>query len=161
MIKRFENITPSEFKALKDSVAWVTILIAGADDHIETKELEWANKLTKIRTYSGPESLYEFYAEVGKDFEENVNSLIASLPKDTDQRNEVLNEKIATLNPILEKLDPHDAADFYKSLRSLAEHVAHASGGFLRFLSISSDEKKQIKLHTLRKFEAPPDEDIH
>ena len=145
MIERFETLTEEEFATLKDSLSLITVLIAGADGKIDEKELEWAEKISDIRTYSS-KNLSEFYQEVDKDFREKIHYVIAQAPHGVEARNEKLSGMLSKLNPILQKLDPEIAYEMYKSLTSFAEHIAKASGGFFRFFSISSEEKNLMKL---------------
>ena len=159
MRKHFENISEEEYNKLKDSISWVTLLVAGADGEIDVKEEEWASKLTTIRSYSGDKKLREFYDDVGTTFTANISSMSAELPKDVEERNAYLSEHIAGLNPILSKLDQEIGATFYDNLLSFAHHVAKASGGFLRMWSISAAEKKVIKLQMLDAIEHPEPEE--
>ena len=61
----------------------------------------------------------------------------------------LISDKLAKLNKILASLDNATAYALYKSFITFAEHIAKASGGFLRFGSISSQEKKWISLPML------------
>lgn len=155
----FEVLSEEEMQNLRHSVAWVTILIAGADGHIDSKELEWAKKIEHIREYSSPEELEDFYAEVGKDFNEFLINKVEETNQDKEGRMALATSKIEALNPILAKLHPKYGAAIYKSLVSFARHVAKASGGFLRMWSIGYEENKYIKLPMLQEitYEEPTD----
>ena len=145
MTQNFKVLSEAEFDKLKDAISLITVYIAGADGEIETEELKWATKITSIRSYFAHTDLIKFYTEVGKDFEEKV----IEYAKDLDQlevRNKTVTEKLTELNPIMAKLDPKVGAALYKSFLSLANHVAKASGGFLGFFSISSEEKAILDL---------------
>lgn len=149
MIVNTPAITTEEFRSLKDGVAYITILIAGADGLIEDEELARAEKITKIRSYSLPENLRTFYKEVGVDFSERLEGLIHELPRDVESRTEVLTEKLKALNPIIAKLDQKTGAELYRSFLSFADHVAKSSGGFLGFLSVGYEESQFIGLPML------------
>ncbi len=142
----FKNLTTDQYNALKESLSLVTVLIAGADGKIDEQELNWAEKLTKIRTYAEPESLNEFYEEVEKGFIANVAALISDLPKEVESRQRMISQKLAQLNDILPLLENKVAFQIYESLISFASHIAKASGGFLRFGSVSKEEKQWINL---------------
>lgn len=142
----FERLNEKEQQVLIDAVAEITVLIAGADGKIDTEETEWAEKLTKIRSYAGPEILREFYDRVGQQFNEDLVSLIESLPDDTDQRNEILSNKLSSVNRVFAKLENNVAYPLYKSFLSFAEHIAKESGGFLRMWSVSVEEKQWLSL---------------
>ena len=153
MIPEIAHITDDERQRLIDAVAQITILIAGADGKIDPNETSWAEKLTEIRSYNGPAGLNAFYTEVGRSFSDTLQQLINALPKDTEDRTVALSENLEKLNVILAKLDLKFAAGLYDSYKSFAEHVAKASGGFLRFFSVSSEEHKLMALTMLTPLE--------
>ena len=140
------NLTTVENDKLKKAISLITVLIAGADGNIEKEELTWAKKIAGVREYGPPTILHRFYQEVGVDYEETVNSLIATLPQETNERTAVISEKLAELNPILAKLDNGMAYAYYKSFVTFSEHVAKATGGILGFFSVSSEEKSLMTL---------------
>ena len=142
----FGKLSKEDYNRLKMSLAEVTVLIAGADGKIDEQELNWAEKLTSIRSYATPEELNQFYGDVEESFIDNVNDLIKQLPTDVAERQTCLSEELAKLNQILPLLENQLAFQIYESLTSFAEHIAKASGGFLRFGSISGAEKKWISL---------------
>lgn len=142
----FQEITEEEQQSLLNAIPQITILIAGADGNIDTAEVEWATKLTTIRSYSYAEELKPYYTAVGENFEADINSLLAQLPESTDERSAILSTRLNKLNAILPKLKNHTAFKLYESYLSFAEHVARASGGFLRFAAISKEEKSLMTL---------------
>jgi hypothetical protein len=146
MINHFGVISSEEYEDLKNAVSWITVLIAGADGKIDTTEIEWAQKLTQIRSFSIPSELVNYYKDVGVDFHERLHSIIESVPENVQEREEILTNKLAGLNPILAKLENHIGAEMYNSLRTFAKHVAKASGGFMRFFSISHEERNLMNL---------------
>jgi hypothetical protein len=142
----FDNLNETQYQHLKDALPLITILIAGADDNIDEQELNWAEKLTYIRTYADPEELNSFYAEIEDVFTEKVSALIESLPKELNARQEEISSRLSIVNNVLPLLENKIAFQIYESLTSFAEHIAKASGGFLRFGSVSSEEKKWLEL---------------
>ncbi len=146
MIPQLENLSQEETDLMLDTIPLITILIAGGDGNIDSEEKEWAEKLTGIRSYASEDALAEFYKLVDDHFSDKLNSLIADLPTEVQPRKEVISGRLMGLNAILPKLDVNFASRFRKSLSSFAEHVAKASGGFLRFGSISKEEKELIDL---------------
>lgn len=149
----FNHITDTDYQSLKDTISWITVLIAGADGNIDTNEVEWASKLTNIRAYSYAEELKAYYGELGESFEDDLQKLIEYLPKETSERNRLLADRLDKINLILAKMDNSVAYKLYESYLSFAEHVAKASGGFLRFASISKEEKSLIHLPMLNPIE--------
>lgn len=151
MIPEFKGISENEFNQLREAIALITVLIAGADGNIEKDEKDWALKITKIRSYSLPSGMKEFYQAVGTDFSEVLESVIAKYGSLTvEERNSQLSERLVELNSILEKLeDKRIASKLYKSFKSFAKHVAKSTGGILGFLSIGPQESNLIHLPML------------
>lgn len=159
MIEGFEAINKEQFETCKEAIAWITILIAGSDGEIDHTETEWAEKLTKIRSYSSPMDLSDFYKEVGKDYAAVMARLLERMPSDTTERTALLTRKLNQLNDILPRLDNTTGYHLYKSYKSFAHHVAKASGGFLGFFSVSPEEKKLIDLPMINPVELYEEED--
>ncbi|MFT6336618.1 MAG: hypothetical protein ACI86M_003335 [Saprospiraceae bacterium] len=148
MTEYFKVLSDSEFDQLKDAISLITVYIAGADGNINDDETKWAEKVTKIRSYTLPQSLKEFYAEVGIDFHERMENYMASL-SNLETRNSTVADKLTALNPILAKLAPKLGATLYNSYLSFAKHVAKASGGFLGFFSIGPKEAALLDLEMI------------
>lgn len=153
MPKEFNKLTETEKQQLVDAIPLITILVAGADGKIDEDELEWAKKVTEIRSYDFSSKLTEYFKLVGEGFAARLEALTSSLPKETAERTQAISTQLAALNPILHKMDIHDAAIYYKNFRSFAEHVAKASGGILGFGRVDAAEAAVLKLPMLEVFE--------
>ncbi len=158
MIPLFDGLNTDEQSSMLDAIPLVTILIAGADGDIDHQELEWAEKVTKIRSYSYHESLRDFYLKVGETYGERLNQMLSDFPKETSARTEAISALLAKLNDILAKLDPNLARRYHKSLLSFAKHVAKASGGFLGMGSISREEEALLGLEMIHPIELDEEE---
>jgi len=148
MTEYFKVLSDSEFDQLKDAISLITVYIAGADGEINKDETDWAEKVTKIRSYTLPEGLAGFYEEVGIDFHERLENHMTSL-SNLETRNSTVAEKLTALNPILAKLPVKLGAALYSSYVSFAKHVAKASGGFLGFFSIGPKEAALLDLEMI------------
>jgi len=153
MVQGFESITDQQFSVLKDAIAQITLLIAGADGDIDPKETSWATKLTQIRSYNNPLSLNGFYDAVGLDFADKLDNLIANTTDNVEERTALLSKKLAEVNDILLTLENQLGAELYDSFKSFAKHVAKASGGFLGMMSISKEEASLIDLKMINPIE--------
>lgn len=142
----FSALSKDENKLLIETPALVTILVAGADGDIDEQELNWAEKLTHIRSYAKPEELNHYYEAVEAHFDSALEFYMDSLSKDQSERETQITDELRKLNHALSCLDNPTAFKLYESFVSFAKHIAKASGGFLRFGSISRDEKKWIGL---------------
>lgn len=153
MPREFSKLTEAEQQLMVDAIPLITILIAGADGKMDEDEVEWAKKITDIRSYDFSSKLKDYFKMVSPVFSTRLETLMSGLPKDTAERTQAVSTQLAGLNPILHKLDIYDATIYYKNFRSFAQHVAEASGGVLGFGRISSSEAKLIELPMLDVFE--------
>ena len=153
MLEKLDVLTDDEKQQLMDAVPAITLLIAGADGKIEGEELAVSEKITSIRGYNEDEDLNEFYAKVNEDYRERLNHWLNVLPKSTAERNEDLSKRLGMLNDILAKLDKETGAAFYKSFKTLAKHIAKASGGILGWSSVNKEEAKWVELPMLNPIE--------
>jgi len=153
MIRDFKDLTEEEVSTMMDAIPLVTVLISGADGDFSKSEREWAKKLVDIRSYNFPETMRPYFQKVGETFGDKMDALIKELPEDTSKRNQLVSERLANLNAIFPKLENNFAHRFYKNLLSFAEHVAKADGGFMRFATISKDEKKWLDLNMINPVE--------
>jgi hypothetical protein len=155
---QFENLTQGEIELLENAIPQIAILIAGADGNIDQDEKDWAAKLTHIRGYANPKALQAFYDAIDPNFNTKFGDFIQSLPKNTEERQAILNTELAKLNDIFPKLEPRFGYLLYQSFVSFAKQIAKASGGMLGFATISRAEKKWVDLPMLTPVEQPPHE---
>ncbi|MDH3650372.1 MAG: hypothetical protein OEQ53_11855 [Saprospiraceae bacterium] len=154
MIQQFHGINEEEYEHLKNAVSLITVLIAGADGQIDQKEKEWAQKVAKIRSYSLPVGLKDFYLDVGNDFPDRLEIFIDRYQGEVEPRNRNIADELSKLNPILAKIKNKEAsAALYESFISFAKHVARASGGFLAWGTVNPQEKRLIGLEMIRPIE--------
>ncbi|MCB0634110.1 MAG: hypothetical protein KDD15_30475, partial [Lewinella sp.] len=86
-------------------------------------------------------------------FEERFFAILNELPNEVEERKQAISQKLARLNTILPKLDHFYARLYYNSLKSFADHVAHASGGVMGWLSVGFEEYKVIDLPMIKPIE--------
>lgn len=145
-IAQFENLSEQEVELLVNAPAYVTVLIAAADDKIDRKEKGWATKLVKYRTFTSNAELHEYYKVVNASFETALNSLVELYHEGKDAGGSSVGAELTKLNDILPKLDPSYASTLLASWKSLAEKVAEASGGLLGYASIDTEERALVDL---------------
>jgi hypothetical protein len=146
----FVNLSDSEKAHLRDAIPLIAVLISGADGEFSNDELEWAKKITHIRSYNLKSDIKEFYKEIDLDVEDKIKHFIEILPSGVHQRNVIISEKLAALNPILDKIEQPKRYNLYKGFLSFAEHIAKASGGVLGFFGINAEEAKLITLPMIK-----------
>lgn len=157
-MKYFEHLSAEEIQTLTDAPVLITILVGGADGNLDQAELDWANHLTEIRGYSHNESLRGYYDLVHVNFPEKINAALAALPAEQADREAAISERLSAINDILPKVDPSVAYRFYSSMLSFAGHIAKASGGFMRFMSVSGAEANWLSLSMLNPVAQPEGE---
>jgi len=158
-MKHFENISSEELRILQETVCKVAALIAYADGKVDIDETYWAEKIASIRSYGEPNELNEFYTGVDSEFSDAFQNEVDNLPNDTAEARQCLSDDIARANDILPKLSPKVSYLMYKSYTSFAKHIAKASGGFMGFFSIGSEEAKLIDLPMLHPIDPPKEEE--
>ena len=152
MPRELEKLSTEERQQMLDAIALITILVGTADGEMDEEEKGWAAKLTDIRAFEEKGVMSAYYEAVGAEFSERLQAFDKALPTEVSERMSAASEKIAALNPIMRKMDDFDAAAYYKSFLSFAKHVAQASGGIMRFMSIGPEEKEVMTLPMLDEF---------
>jgi hypothetical protein len=150
MISYFEKLREDEVKLLYRTPLLVAILLAGADDKIDQKELKEAVSITKLEQTKGRNLLIDYYHEIVDSFESDLTEEIASLPGSAEKRNPMIVDELRRLNIILPKIDRKFAIQFYDSMKEIASTVAHASGGIFGYLSIGVEESRYVELNFIR-----------
>lgn len=142
----FNGLTQDEKDVLRFAPAWIALLIAGADDRIDSKELKAAVSFIFDKREGDDEELKAFYSTVAEKFETNLNGYKELLPKDTQKRNHLLAKQLSKLNDIFPKIDKQFTRQYYRDMKALALRVAEASGGILDLNPVSENEKEFLYL---------------
>jgi len=150
MIPEFDNLSQPEIELMHKAPMLVCILIAGADDHIDNKEIRKAITLTEKKQKRAKSHLLDFYKEVGEDFEDKLKIVIQGFPVEVEERTPLVMESLSQINPILKKVNKNFALEFYKSLREIASEIAKSSGGLLGLKSIGDEEARYVELQMLK-----------
>ena len=150
MIPEFDNLSQPEIELMHKAPILVCILIAGADDHIDNKEVKKAIALTEKKQKRAKSHLLAFYKEVGEDFEDKLRIVIQDFPVEAEERTPLVIEALSNVNTILKKVDPSFALEFYNSLQEIASETAKSSGGLLGLKSVGDEEAKLVNLPMLK-----------
>jgi hypothetical protein len=146
----FSVLQEDEKKAMYRAPILVSVLIAGADDRFDKKEIKEAIHLSKLKISKSREILKEFYHVVGEEFNIKLSDEIDSLPSKASKRNPVIIAELEKLNKILPKLDRNYAIQFYESIKDIAKRIATASGGVLGYMTIDHHERKLMDLKMIK-----------
>lgn len=146
MIYEFEPLNNEEKELMLKAPALIAVLIAGADDKIDQRELNRAIELVNIKTFSEKQDLQLYYQEVHKTIEKDIDAVIAALPGTADTRNPVISEELGKLNAALASIKPKFAHDLYVSWKGYSKKVAQAWGGVMGYKSISRHEEMWVNL---------------
>ena len=150
MIQEFDELSQAEIELMYQAPILVCILIAGADDHIDNREIKKALALTEKKQNRAKSHLLDFYKEVGEDFEDKLKIVIQGFPVQEEARTPLLKQSLTQLNPILKKIDRNFANEFYKSLLEIASEIAKSSGGLLGLNSVGDEEAEHMGLSMLK-----------
>ncbi len=142
----FKSLNEGEYRLLVEAIPLIAILISGADGDIDPKEKQWAEKISKIRSYAGHFDLKPYYKDVDLHFKSTYERLLKELPEDHESRSMQISKKLSLINDIFPKLSMRTASQLYQSYLSFAEQVAKAAGGFFRMMSVSKEESIWIGL---------------
>lgn len=150
MIPEFDKLSSQEIELLLKGPILACILIAGADNHIDNKEIKGSIELAKNKHKAGRGSpLAKFYLMVVEDFEDKLKVVLQSYPVNAGKRNEMITSELSGLNDLLPKLDHDFAIEYYKSLRDIARGTAESSGGLLGINTVGEAEARLIDLPML------------
>jgi hypothetical protein len=148
MIHHFEKLQDDEVELMLKAPILVAILVAGADGVIDKKEIsEVANfleKQTRIKS-----ELTEYFREVAPDFEDKMNVVLQSYPRNASERNAMIVDDLAKLNSILPRIASEFASQFYNILKKLAQKTATSSGGLLGMNAIDENEARYLELYMI------------
>lgn len=150
MIPEFDTLTQAEIELMHKAPMLVCILIAGADDHIDNKEIRKAITLTEKKQKRAKSHLLDFYKEVGEDFEDKLKIVIQSFPVEVEKRTPIVIKSLEQIDIVLKKVDRNFAIEFYKSLREIASEIAKSSGGILGLKAVGDEEAKLVSLSMVR-----------
>lgn len=142
----FKDLSEEEKTLLLSAPALVTVLIGTADQNFTEDERERGEKAVHFRANVGDPILKEYFGMVDGTFEENVENIFQTYGNNTD----AIAEKLAELNPIIQKLDRRFASALEDNLRSLALAIAQTSGGILGFMGVSQEEEHYLNLDMIK-----------
>lgn len=145
MIPEFQRLDDSEVELLTKAPFLVCILIAGADNDIDRKEIKEAIHVVR-KGAKGVHSLLNYLNELSEDFEDKLKVVMQTYPFETAKRSDMITSELEQLNGILPKLDKKFAVPFYQCLLSLSEKIAESSGGVLGINAVGKEESKYLKL---------------
>lgn len=149
MLYQLEKLNDSEKHLVLNAPAYITLLIAGADDNIQEAEIKRSLQLVHIKSFSESLEISEVYKEIDHDYEQHLHDMIDELPKTLEAREKIIIEELSKLNPIFHKLDKVFSYKYYLSLQSFARYIANAAGGVFGFERVSPREKQFVNLPML------------
>ncbi len=122
----FKKLSAKDRKALLTFPAYISMLAAYKDEKLDESEKETAIKLSHTATFACDPILTDFYIEVDKVFEKNIEQLDKDLPQDKIQREVAIKNELLKLEKIVQKLGKTYALTMHKSMKLFTEHVSKA-----------------------------------
>jgi hypothetical protein len=150
MIPEFDRLSNSEIELLLKAPFLVCVLIAGADNNIDKREIKKAIQLAEMKKGKTTSRILEFYKTVAEDFEDKFMVVMQSLPLTAAKRNPVITEELSKLNTILPKLDKSFAPKYYLCLKNIAVRIAQSSGGVLGMKKVGDEEAAFVGLSMIK-----------
>ena len=150
-----EKLSDKEKELIQKAPLLVCILIAGADNEIDRKEIKHAVQLSRKKKNKYSPALASFYEDLSGDFEDKLKIVLQGLPVHTLDRNSLIVQDLTNLNGIFRKLEYSFAQEFIQSLKYVARSIAESSGGMLGLKSIGEDESRLIELPMLKELPGP------
>ena len=145
MIPQFDRLTDAEAELMLCAPILVCILVAGADGHIDRKEIKEAIAVARKQKESAS-VLSAFFTIMAEDFEDKIKILIQSYPYESTQRTPLIVEELQGLNQLWTKLDRAFADAYYKMLKNLASRIASSSGGLWGIKTVTQEEARYVAL---------------
>jgi len=147
MISEFDSLSNEEQDLMLRAPIITCILIAGADNHIDNKEIKHSLEMARNKHKKFKSSAVgTYYLNVAEDFEDKLKIVLQKYPTDAGRRNTLITEELAQLNKVIPKLPRPFAIDFYRSLRDIAVQIAESSGGLLGMNAVDEDEASLVGL---------------
>ena len=150
MIPEFDRLSNPEIELMLKAPFLVCVLIAGADDNIDKKEIKKAIQLAEMKKGKTTSRIIELYRTVAEDFEDKFMVVMQSLPSTAAKRNPIITEELAKLNEILPRLDKSFAPNYYQCLKNIALRIAQSSGGILGLNKMADEEAELVGLSMIK-----------
>jgi len=149
-IAQFNQLSEEEKTLVYNAPAMVAYLIGGADDNFDTQEEKRSKHVIRFRQAVGDPLLFDYFKEVEDKFDAQLVELIHQFGNlHAEVRTKILVDELTKLNDILPKIDGLYARALLKSLKTLAQAVAEASGGVVGFLGVSYEESHLMGLEMI------------
>jgi len=130
-MKDLKNLHPIAYKKLLKFPAYISLLAANMDGHLDDAEKHSAVELAHVKTYSADLLLIEFFKDVENNFEKNIISIDGKLPIGKNEREIAIKNELLKLEKTLDLLDEKYVKVMHKSMKSFKEHVSQAHHNIL------------------------------
>ncbi len=149
-VAELRNLDEKNRRALMLAPVYVSALIAGADGKVDKKELAKAINTIQAKQKQSRPALQDFYAAVGKTFEEDLLHLLNQLPADQKEREKQIVGFLEDTSWALGKVDKEFGKQLYFSLKEVAKKIAESSGGIFGYLSVGYEESRFVDLKMIK-----------
>lgn len=125
-MQHYQDLTPEDRAKLLLFPAYLTLLASNSNGGLEESEKKQAQRFAHIKTFTSHPLLRDFYDEVDSHFKTDLERLDAELPKDKDQREQIIRKRLIEIEMVLGKLNEEYSLIMHKSMRSFKEHISKA-----------------------------------
>ena len=150
MIQEFKNLSESEIQALYKAPVLVSLLIAGADNHIDKNEINRSIHMIRDKAQNERNHVMDLYKTVSDNFEAKLDQAIDNYPDTAEERNPVITKELEEINAILSKINKAFSIVYYQTIRDLAMAVAKSSGGFMGINAVGKEEATVVELPMIK-----------
>lgn len=151
MVKELRQLSAHELELVYKAPILVCILIAGADGEIDRKEIRESIRIAEENREGDNKSIGALFREIAQDFEDKLHVLLQQYPRDSVQRNPIIEGELAGLNALWPKVERKFAEEYYQLLLDITKTIAGSSGGVLGYGSVADEEARFLNLKMINK----------
>jgi len=122
----FGKLTLKEKESLLKLPVYISLLAGSGEGILDEAEKKAALNFANVKSFSCHTTLKDFYREVDRTFENNLELINAELPKEKAEREAAIRKEQVRLQRLVLKLGRQYAARLQKSMKSFSEHVHKA-----------------------------------
>ena len=128
---QFKKLTLKDTEVLLKFPAYISLLAANFEGHLDEVEKRSAIKFSHIKTFSCEPLLADFYKAADKVFKKNIEAIDRELPKQKDSRETAIKQELQIVAKVVSKLGKKYAAAINRGMESFKEHVSRAHNNVL------------------------------
>jgi hypothetical protein len=136
-VKELKNLSKEDQKKVLDAPIWISLHAAVSNDgEIDPAERSEAIKQAHFRTYTSPVDLHTYYKAVDENFADRFEEYSKTLPKDEEEAEKFISEKVEEITTILQHLDKDEFAEqLLKDLQEFYKYVFRSNSNVFQYFA--------------------------